>query len=639
MVTGWDLDTGVPVGAAREACKWLETRRDRGSSGGTSIAQARCEMPTLSLRTLSLLAALAVVFASGPAAAQECAREIDDSGRLVETLRELLGTEGRSLRAALSGIVDEQRLAAEADALSARERTRLAGELLTILGDPRYASARACEEKRVRYNAAALLVQLVKRAPKAERGKLFDCLLEAARRERDSDLRRQLLRDVDRNLDAASSPSAKKAAADALEEILPTRPNYAALFGKDGERTDVHVRMRTAAEVFRGSSYIGMFRRAGAEVDRHGPYDVTIRYTVTPDDPTGKLKPVTYHIRMADEFQDDWENFDIFDAMDDASTQIEVYDFHSQYGNGLDGSFAKAPRASKAEKLYLLIACKSKVFATKAQALYPKTHFVTTTDGEYFVDSPLFLKQMLDDVANRATYRQMQRHLRAEELTNYQMPDERVQLEYLDSDGDGISDAHDEKLDCGLKPTGNAKTFSPRAPKLDDPNALDGRKLLRAVTVANGLLGYNLDVGPRWEDDFVSQGWAPADLDGPVAVITPTKDRRGKNLYEVRVNSAYSHLDDTALAASLTYELTRYAGANGKPERATREARIRAYETAVDLLSAWDPDGEYYDAYQEKYNDFGKEIPWSRAVKALDKNDGATAETIAKIGRLLDRGR
>lgn len=54
------------------------------------------------------------------------------------------------------------------------------------------------------------------------------------------------------------------------------KPNYAALFGKDGERTDVNVRIHTAAEIFTGSSYIGTMRRAGARIERHSPTDVTM---------------------------------------------------------------------------------------------------------------------------------------------------------------------------------------------------------------------------------------------------------------------------------------------------------------------------------------------------------------------------
>lgn len=590
------------------------------------------------MRTLRLLApalGLVALLATSPALAQDCAREIDDTGRLVETLKDLLGTEGRSLKSALGGLLDPEKLAADAASASPRERTRLAGELLSVLSDARLISKKECDDKRVRYNAAALLVQLVKRAPKAERAKFFDCLIEAAKKETDPGLRRQLLRDIDR-LKASGSAAARKEAAALNEEILPTRPNYDSLFGKDGERTDVNVRIHTAAEIFTGSSYIGALRRAGAKIERHSKYDITAHWTVTPDDPTGKLKPVTYHIRMKDDFQDDWENFDVFSEMDDASPQIEVYDFHSQYGNGLDGSFEKAPNAKDAEKLYILAACKSKVFASKAAELFPKTHFVTTKDGEYFSDTPHMFVGMLRELANRSTYSQINRRLAAEELTNYHFPNDKAQLEYVDADNDGTADATDEKLDCGLKTPASKGEFVARDPGASNLE-LSGAKVLRAVTVANGLVGYNPDIGPRWEDKFVAKGFAPADPDGPVAVIAPVKDARGRKSYDVRVNAAYSHLNDTALAAALTHELSVYAGANGRLANATREDKVRAYETAVDLISAWDPDGELYDGFQAKYNDFGKKLPYSFAVNALDKHDGATGETIAKIERYLDR--
>lgn len=588
-----------------------------------------------SLRLLASLLAVLALVAAHPASAQDCAREIDDAGRLVETINDLLGREGRTLESALGGILDPERLASNAASASPRERSRLAGELLTILSDAGLVAKTECQDKRVRYNAAALLVQLVKRAPKAERAKFFDCLLAAAKKETDPALRRQLLRDIER-LKASGSAAARKEAAALLEEVLPTKPNYEALFGKDGERTDVNVRIHTAAEIFTGSSYIGTLRRAGAKIERHSPTDVTMHWTVTPDDPTGKLKPVTYHIRMKDDFQDDWENFDVFSEMDESDPQIEVYDFHSQYGNGLDGSFAKAPSAKDAEKLYILAACKSKVFASKAAELFPKTHFVTTKDGEYFSDTPHMFVGMLRELANRSTYAQINRRLDAEDLSNYHYPNEHAQLEYVDADGDGTADEYDEKLDCGLRKPANAADFVARAPSASHLE-LDGAKVLRGVTVANGLVGYNTAIGPRWEDKFVAKGWAPADPDGPVALITPVKDARGKKTYDVRVNAAYSHLNDTALSSALTHELSVYAGANGKPANATRDDKIRAYETAVDLISAWDPDGELYEGFQTKYNDFGKKIPFSFAVNALDKHDGATAETIAKLERYIDR--
>lgn len=588
-----------------------------------------------SLRPYAPLLGLVALLAAAPAFAQDCARDIDDTGRLVDTLKDLLGTGGSTLESALGGILDPDKLAADAASATPRERSKLAGQLLSVLADARLASKTECEDKRVRYNAAALLVQLVKRAPKTERAKFFDCLLEAAKKETDPALKRQMLRDIDR-LKASGSAAAKKEAASLLEEVLPTKPNYDALFGKDGARTDVNVRIHTAAEIFTGSSYIGTMRRAGAKIERKSPTDVTMHYTVTPDDPTGKLKPVTYHIHMTDDFQDDWENFDVFGDMDKKDPQIEVYDFHSQYGNGLDGSFAKAPKATDAEKLYILAACKSKVFASKASELFPKTQFITTKDGEYFSDTPLMFKAMLDELANRSTYAQINRHLDAEDLGNYHYPNDHAQLEYVDADSDGIADAWDEKLDCGLKNPPDKSEFVARAP-VADHLALNGDKVLRGVTVANGLVGYNTVIGPRWEDKFVAKGWAPADPDGPIAVVTAVKDERGRKTYDVRVNAAYSHLDDTAMATALTEELFVYAGTNGKPAKATREDKIRAYESAVDLISAWDPDGESYDAFQAKYNDFGKLIPYKFAVNALDHHDGATAETITKVERYIDR--
>lgn len=595
----------------------------------------RAAMQT-NLRSVAVMLALAgALLGSRPAAAQECARDIDDTGRLVDTLRDLLGVDGRGSWGPLAARIDPAVLAERARTASPRERARLAGEMLALLADDGLARKRECDGKRIRYNAAALLAELVGNSTKAERAKLFACLLEAAQKEKDPELRRQLLRDLWR-LRASAGATAGREADALIEEILPSRPPYETIFGKDGEKTDVNVRMHTAAEIFRGSHYIGHFRSLGAKIDRHSPTDVTIHYTVTPDDPTGKYKPVTYHIRMTDDFKDDWENFDVFSDMDSSDPAIEMYDFHSQYGNGLDGSLAKAPSNPDAKKLYFIAACKSKVFAEGAASLYPKTHFITTKDGEYFSDTPYTLAHLLDELANRSTYRQIHRTLAADDLTNYHLPNDATQLAYTDADDDGIADATDGKLDCGLKQAPQKDDFTAKAPA-SDYLELDGRKVLRGVTVANGLIGYNTVMGPAWEDKFVARGYAPADPDGPVAVITPSKDARGRKRWDVRVNAAYIHLSDEALAFALTQELGLYAASNGKPARATREEKIRAYETAVDLISAWDPDGEMYDAFQAKYNDLGKNLPFSFAVNALDKHDGATAATITKVSRYLDR--
>lgn len=581
---------------------------------------------------------LASLLALAPSARADvgCAREIGSTAAFVESLKDLFGrsTSGRSPRVALGGTIDPDVLAQNARSLSPAERTRLAREMLGVLVDPALAKAATCEEKRVRYNALATLVQLVKNAPKAERASLFDCLLEAARVERDPALRRQMEIDLDR-LAGSASPASRKEAAALVEEVLPPSPPYESIFGADGKRTDVNMVIHAGAETFR-APYAGAFRRAGAKITKHTPTDWTIDYTVTPDDPTGKLAPVTFHIRLVDHWKDDFANLDVFRNMDKADPQIEMFDFHSQYGNALDESMEDAKTNAGAKKLFILAACKSKVFASRAAAKYPKTQFVTTRDGEYFSDTPPMVVKMLTNIANRATWAQLNRELVANDLTNYHLPNDRAQREYVDSDADGIADEYDEALTCGLKKVAAKNTFAP-AVAAGDRLTLQGEKVLHAVTVANGLIGYNPAV-VRWEDTFVSDGWGPADPAGPLVTFTPAKNAKGRNITKVRVNAAYSHLSDLALATALTREATLYASSNGRPETATIEAKIRAFETATDLISAWDPDGVIWDAFQAEYN-LGKDLTFSFATNALDHDDGANAETIAKVKRFLDRGR
>src|SRR5688572_16942656 len=139
----------------------------------------------IQLRSLSVLLALAGALLGGrPALAQDCAREIDDTGRLVDTIRSLLGVDGRGSWGPLAARIERAKTA------SPRERAKLAGEMLALLGDESLQRKRECDGKRIRYNAAALLAELVKNSTKAERAKLFACLLEAAKNEKDSDLRR-----------------------------------------------------------------------------------------------------------------------------------------------------------------------------------------------------------------------------------------------------------------------------------------------------------------------------------------------------------------------------------------------------------------------------------------------------------------
>lgn len=58
---------------------------------------------------------------------------------------------------------------------------------------------------------------------------------------------------------------------------------------------------------------------------------------------------------------------------------------------------------------------------------------------------------------------------------------------------DGIPDGNDEMLSCGLAKTPSYAPATPAADRL----ALQGEKVLHAVTAANGVMGYNPKLGPR----------------------------------------------------------------------------------------------------------------------------------------------
>jgi hypothetical protein len=584
--------------------------------------------------TSTLLAATAIPSSSFAAPTSvACAGDLDDLGKFVDALKDVFGIPDAAGRyGALGSIADADVLAKNAAALSPSERSKMAAEMFAVLGDSKLAAASACDQKRVRYNAAALLMQLVENSPAAERAKMFTCLIAATAAEKDPILRRSMEIALDRM--KGSVPAAvAKGASPLIDEALPPVPPYDGIFGKDGSKTDIHVTIHAGAETFQTAGYAGVFRKLGATVDHRSPTDWTIHYTVQPDD--ASRKPIHYSIHMVDQWKDSWDHFNVFRDMDKSSPEIEVYDFHSQYGDALDESLADAPKNKDARKLWILAACKSKVFTSRAQALYPKTHFITTEDGEYFVDTPRMIAQTLKSLANRDNYRQLDRKLAAEDLKNYHFPSDRQQWEYLDTDGDGISDANDTSATCGLKKTAAKDTFDPKEPNADRL-ALGGEKVLHAVTVANGVMGYNLKVGPRFEDKFVADGWGPADKNGPIATFTKADDAHGKPIWNVKVNAAYSHLSDLALGVALTREMTLFGATNAGKHEATLDEKISAFETGVDLMGAWDPDGTLYDRYQARFG-FTKPVPWELANNALDHEDGATAETVKKIREFIER--
>ncbi len=524
----------------------------------------------------------------------------------------------------------------------AATRSDAALAALALLADRDLAARRGCEDRDRRSAAAAVLAKLASTGPAAERRAAVRRLRDAAAAETDPSLRAQMIRDLDRHA-AGADRSDLPTIARLREEILPTSPPYDAIFGPEAEATApgsddplrVAVRIHSAKEVLRQGGYFRLFRSLGATVVRPNAGEARFEYTVVPDDPTGRLKPVVYEIRLTDDWQDDYDNLDVFGEMGRKTPQIEMYDFHAQYGGAFDRSFEIATANRDARKLYLLNSCKSKVFGRQAKALYPATHFVLTRDGEYMVDTAPMLARTLQALAERQTYAQLRRSLAREELTNYQFPDDRAQLLYADADDDGVPDGRDDRLDCGRIEPPSRNTLRPEAPS-QPPETLGGGRVLDAVLVANGLLGYHPTFGSRWEDRFVSGGFGPADPDGPIVTVSKIPGGRGRPTHVVTVNGAYSHLSKLALSAALCRELTLFAVTGGGRRKATLDDRILAYEVGVDLLSAWGDDGPLYQEYQARFG-FDRPLPWSVATRAIDHHDGATDETVAKIRRYLER--
>jgi len=571
------------------------------------------------------LAAGALALPAHAAPITECRPDADELGALVATLGGVLGAPDATGRyGALGDIADPDVLAKNAATISPSERDRMASELLGLLHDEKLAQATDCSEKRVRYNAEGVLAALAANAPATKKQAILDAIAASQSGEKDPSLRRQMA------LDLARLGSTAPAAKTAIGEALPDAPPYDAIFGADGAKNVVHVDIHSGAESFQTAGYAGVFRKLGATITRHSEYDWTIHYTVTPDDPTGKLKPVTYEIHMKDEVKDDFANLDMFRNMDKSSPEIEMYDYHSQYGSALDESLADAAKNPDAQKLVLLAACKSKVFASRVQGLYPKSHFITTEDGEYFTDTPQMLARVLQGLANRETYPQMHRALVANQLTNYHLPNDRAQWDYVDLDGDGVADSRDTLLACGGVKTRHENTFKPATPA-GSRLEMNGEKVLHAVTVANGVMGYNLQVGPKWEDKFVSDGWGEADPNGPIATYTPA----GGGTYKVRVNAAYSHLSDLALGTALTNDFTLFASTDGGTKKPTLDDKIRAFETGLDLLGAWDDQGTFFDTYQKHFDLGGKPLDYWKASAALSHEDGCTPDTIEKIKKMI----
>jgi hypothetical protein len=292
------------------------------------------------LRFASQIAALSLLFAAAglarPVFAQPadpgCASPIDDLGALVEELDGVLGASGAgtgpaAAYGALGGHLDRDTVARNIASLSSAQRKALGGRLLTVALDPTLTGE--CAKDQVRYNAAMVLFELAKNATGADREYFIDCLLQAANAEKDPVAKRQMALNLDKLTGSMNGAQKEKSAA-LIEEYLPSSPDYSGIFGENGEKDVVNVVVHAGDETFEYSKYDRVFENAGATVKKNADGSMDITYKVTPDDPTGRYKPVTYKIKVIDEYRGSYSNLDIFDKMDSNDPAIEVYNFHSR---------------------------------------------------------------------------------------------------------------------------------------------------------------------------------------------------------------------------------------------------------------------------------------------------------------------
>ena len=558
-----------------------------------------------------------------------CSSPIDDLGKFVGDINALTGANTAGKYGSLSGCIDSESAATQIAKLDPAKRKQLAGELLTALNDPSLQNAAG---QQTRANALGLLTGLAKAGLAGGDSYFFDALKEAADVEKDPTLRRQAVLNLD-GLRGSMSAAQKAATQPLVDEFLPKMPPYASMFGADGKKTDINYVIHGGDDTFSaGGDWEGVAKANGATVKKIGPgRSIEITYKVTPDDPTGKLKAVTYHVKVLDDASGGFSNLRAFENMNDGSIPVEAYSYHSQYGRALRETMDNAPVGTGAGKLFLLGSCKGNVFRARTARLYPNAQLISTIDSEYFYDMSRSQFTFMKSFANRESWDQIRRKMNYQSdllhTDNYNFPDDRRQLSYLDTDGDGIPDQYDTVFNYGLKDAPKvAADFTPREP-VAGPCALSGDRVSFAVNVANGIIGYST-YATGLEGKFIPNGWGAYDKNGPAFTFTKGKDVNGKDVFFVKGNPAYSHLDDNAIEAAALHDIT-LAGqaakhADGKP---TEDDQLAALAMGEKEFSAWDG-YSYWDAYQKKYAVGGHSFSNWDLDSHIDHEDGVTPATV-----------
>src|SRR5205085_2415488 len=144
------------------------------------------------------------------------------------------------------------------------------------------------------------------------------------------------------------------------------------------------------------------------------------------------------------------------------------------------------------------------------------------------------------------------------------------------------------------------------------------------------------------ENKFVADGWAPADVNGPMFTFTKATEDGPfgrREVVKVKTNAAYSHLHDTALAGAALREFVAYDRSKGGTVEMSQDDKILAYMMGVKLFDAWgnQSGSSAYSGYQQKYS-LGKNLSLWDIGSKIDHDHGVTRETIDYVKGKLGSG-
>ncbi|GIW71980.1 MAG: hypothetical protein KatS3mg102_1522 [Planctomycetota bacterium] len=447
------------------------------------------------------------------------------------------------------------------------------------------------EANKVRSGAAATLLALYEGAASPElKQQAAEALLERALAEPIEGLRANVYLNLEPYKDALSP--ANRARLERLQElVLPSKPPYEEWFPTGNETFEVVHYAHDECWVH-ATDPVTEYRRMGLQVTEEGVNERGEQFWVLEGtvrgERGGEQKTRIRLIKSHQEFVRD---------MDDPNVHAIFYSGHSNLGGNVSEAVRRGP-AENGKKLLHFGLCRGQQNIYEVVNKYPNAQLSTSHDPSYFANMMPLVKGVLQGVADRGSYDEINRqtHMayRFEDVTNYIRPNELRRYEYVDHDLDGQPelglDARDRFYDVLTRTPSRERTDL--VPRPEPRAAIDvpGEALMNGVNFTRTLITYHVEkshgrrtalhevVGDRIE----AAGWFEGPPDEAVRV-TEGVGRDGKPVYNVSVNKAFSQQSAYAIGALIQYEFTRHV--LEKDGRFTPEEKARALLMVGEYLS------------------------------------------------------